>query len=333
MAVTGTAVYVGGHQRWMNNPYGEDDAAAGAVPRPGIAALDPVNGLPVAWNPGRPRGVGAEALLATPTGLWMGSDTSWVGNFEYYRDRIAFFPLAGGTTLPPPNTGPLPGKVVFAGRLSSTAAADNISTRTYDGGAGVGANTPISNGGTAWGQARGGVMINGTLFYGWSDGNLYRRSFNGTSFGAPVLVDPYNDPKWSTVPDGSVKGQTLRGVKPSFYSQLPYVTGMFFSGGRLYYTIVGDSTLRSRPFTPDSGIVGPREETADTTINWADAGGMFLANGRLYWVTRAGGSLHRVNFSAGHPTASTATVVSGPATDGVDWRARALFLDSHGAPK
>ena len=64
--ITGTAIYTGGHQRWMNNDLGRDFAAAGAVPRPGISAHDPRTGVPLAWNPGRhPRGVGAEAMLAT----------------------------------------------------------------------------------------------------------------------------------------------------------------------------------------------------------------------------------------------------------------------------
>ncbi|HEX4017557.1 MAG TPA: hypothetical protein VHX15_12555, partial [Frankiaceae bacterium] len=80
VAVTTAAVYVGGHNRWLNNPYGQDNPKAGAVPRPGLGALEPANGVPLAWNPGRnPRGHGAEIVYASPTGIWVGSDTNYIG--------------------------------------------------------------------------------------------------------------------------------------------------------------------------------------------------------------------------------------------------------------
>ena len=95
--ITEKAVYVGGHQRWQNNSSGVDKAEQGAVPRPGLAALDTDSGMPIAWNPGRlPRGLAVFALYASPTGLWLGSDTDYIGNFRYKRAKLAYFPLAGG---------------------------------------------------------------------------------------------------------------------------------------------------------------------------------------------------------------------------------------------
>jgi hypothetical protein len=91
-SITGTVVYVGGHQRWMDNPYGHDSAGTGAVSRPGIAALDPATGKALSWNPTRnPRGHGVEALVATPAGLFVASDTDYLGS--EYHGKIAFCSL------------------------------------------------------------------------------------------------------------------------------------------------------------------------------------------------------------------------------------------------
>jgi PKD repeat protein len=502
LAVTGTAIYAGGHQRWMNNTFGADSAAEGAVPRPGIAALDPANGMPFSWNPGRnPRGVGAFALFANAQGLYVGSDTEWIGNFQYQRKRLAFFPLAGGTVIPTPTTAALPSNVYLAGQLpdstntnilyrvnaggpaiqasdngpdwsadqassspyrnsgSNTAgwspvptvdatvpastpraifdserwdpgskgdgqemhwsfpvtagtqvevrlyfanryggtsqvgqrvfdvavngstvmdnydivaavghdtgtartftvtstgvitidfghevenplingieivragspppssALDSLRFRPYDG-ATVGPTTTVPNpGNITWSQTRGAFMVGNTLFYGWTDSNLYRRSFDGTTLGPPTLIDPYNDPVWSDVATGP-GGGTYRGVKPTLYGQLPNVTGMFYADNRVYYAQFGQQALFSRYFEPESGIVGA-DEFQTTGVNLSNIAGMFRSGSNVYYASRADGTLHRVGFTNGALVPGSDTVVSGPSIDGNDWRARGMFL-------
>jgi hypothetical protein len=90
VAATDVAVYVQGHQRWLDNPYGRDTAGPGAVSRPGIGAIGPVSGLALSWNPTKDRGVGGKDLYVTSQGLWVGSDTTRIGG-EYHA-RIALMP-------------------------------------------------------------------------------------------------------------------------------------------------------------------------------------------------------------------------------------------------
>ena len=94
VAVTGAAVYLGGHQRYMDNPYGSDakGAGPGAVARVGIGAVSPATGKTLPWNPSRTRGVGVRAFLVTPEGLTVGSDTEELGH--EYHGRVGMFPLS-----------------------------------------------------------------------------------------------------------------------------------------------------------------------------------------------------------------------------------------------
>lgn len=151
VAVTGSAVYIGGHPRWFNNPFQGDQAGPGAVPREGIAALDPLNGMPLSWNPGRDRGVGAQALFATDQGLWVGSDTTIFASQR--RGRVAFLPLAGGTTiLPTPAESTLPNDLFLAQQATAPA---NVLFRINAGGSSIAS----LDGGPAWSSS--GTRVSG----------------------------------------------------------------------------------------------------------------------------------------------------------------------------
>jgi hypothetical protein len=298
VAITGTAVYVGGHQRWMNNSFAADRAGPGAVAREGIAALDPLNGLPLSWNPGRDRGVGAFALVATDKGLWIGSDTERIGRYEYHA-RIAFMPLEGGTAVPESRVGTLPGDLFRIG-------TDGAMTRRAATATTVGAPTTVTTG-VDWSTVRGAFAVGGRLYTGHADGTMTVRDFDGVTAGPATPV-------------------ALNGLTATQFP-ISRVTGMFFWNGRLYYTLTGDTRLYYRWFTPESAIIG-----ADTFIasgatdgrNWSTVSGLTMASGRLLYATTTG-TLSALDFSGGVPT-GTATTISGPALDGQSWPSRALFV-------
>ena len=296
VAITGPAVYVGGHQRWLNNPLRSGSAGPGAVAREGIAALDPHNGLPLLWNPGRDRGVGVFALVSTPEGLWIGSDTDRIGRYGYHG-KLAFIPVASGSAVPEPRVGAVPGDLY---RLGTTGVMDH---RAYDGTA-FGAPAPVP--GVDWTQVRGAFMLSGRLYTAWSDNNLYVRDFDGTTAGPAMALN-------------------LAGVNTSTNFPVNRVTGMFFepSSGRLYHTLSGDARLLYRYFTPESGVVGAETFTASAT-GWSSVSGMTLASGKLYFAT-SNGNLSAVDFAGGVPSGS-ATVLSGPGVDGQSWQSRGLFV-------
>ncbi|GIF18874.1 hypothetical protein BJ973_005920 [Actinoplanes tereljensis] len=93
VAVTGSAVYLGGHQRYFDNPYGTDakGPGPGAVSRQGIGAVSATTGRALSWNPTRSRGVGVRCFLVVPHGLLVGSDTDELG--REYHGRVGMFPL------------------------------------------------------------------------------------------------------------------------------------------------------------------------------------------------------------------------------------------------
>ncbi len=87
-------VYVGGAFKTVGTTRerGITQLSVATGARPGIGAIDPTTGKALAWNPTRTRGVGVEALVATPTGLLVGSDTTELGH--QFHARLGMFPLS-----------------------------------------------------------------------------------------------------------------------------------------------------------------------------------------------------------------------------------------------
>ncbi|MCI4063280.1 malectin [Micromonospora sp. R77] len=217
-------------------------------------------------------------------------------------------------------------EIVKIPAVPSVTTANSVSKRSYDGATGVGTPTSVGNpDGTSWSSVKGAFWVGGDLFYGMN-GALYRRKFDGVDFGSPTKLDPYHNAKWDAVQTGSApEGQTYVGVTTNFYAEIPNVTGMFYSAGRMYYTLAGQSTLFWRWFTPDTGTVGAERNTVTGTTAFADAGGIFLDGDTLYVVSRNTGNLSSMDWSSGAPTGA-ATVRSGPDKDDVDWRGTAVFV-------
>ena len=307
--ITDSVVYTGGHARWQNNPFRADTAGQGAVPRPGIAALDPINGLPLSWNPTRDRGVGVFDFLVTDQGLWVASDTTRIGA-SYLRSRIALLPL-GGTEWPGVKTPSLPSDL-----YSVKTGTGGIARRSYDGTT-MGANQAVSNGGMTTDRVRGSFMLNGSLYTAWSDGTFDRRTFDGSTYGTPVAVDTASE--LTALSDWSTDIRTL--------------TGLFYDSGRLYFTKSGSSTLFYRYFTPESDVVGAERLTASPSVTGLDFNqvrGMFTTGEHIYWATTSG-ELRRLGWAqgaqSGKPVAGTSTLMSGPAKDGISWSSlRSMFL-------
>ncbi len=306
--VTDGAVYTGGHARWQNNPFAGDRAGAGAVARPGIAALDPENGLPFSWNPTRTRGVGVFDFLSTQDGLWVASDTDRIGNFVY-KGRIALLP-SPGASYPAVRTPSLPATVYRAGGagLSQVTATQ----------AGFGTPTAAPGGDRPWGSLRGAFVLGDTLYTGWSDGTFTRQAFDGTGYGPSVAVDTSDE----LVP------------LTAWRDDLRNATSLFYDRGRIYFTLAGSDTLYYRYFTAESDVVGAARMVATTSVSGfplSQARGAFLADDGVFWADTQGRLVRfdwNTGTTAGAPVPGTGSVVSGPAVDGVDWSGTTLFARS-----
>jgi hypothetical protein len=123
VAVAGSVVYLGGHDRWNNNECGDNTVCeANAVLVDGVSAIDSNTGMTLPWwTPGTLRGVGVQSLTPIPPGavpgfgggLVLGTDVNIIGG-TFHGDN-ALFPLTSTASQVP--GGPIRSGIFSLGRL------------------------------------------------------------------------------------------------------------------------------------------------------------------------------------------------------------------------
>lgn len=303
VAVSEHAIYTGGHFRWLNNGYARDRVGPGAVERAGLAALDPLNGLPLLnWQSDRnPRGVGVFALEVQPEGLYIGDDTDFLNGF--YQPKFKFLPLTSNT-IARPDIPSLP-TTIF------NVDGSTLDAIPFDG---TTLGSPMAVSSSVWRYSRGAMFLGGQLFHADDDGDMWVSPLrDDDTFGPATQVD-------------------LFGLTSSTWD-LARLGGMFFDHekGRVYYTLTNDSRLFWRAFTPDGPLFGDigyvAEEQAD--ILWYDVRGMDVIDGYLYFGRR-NGYLYRAEINGSSPVSGTTEVISGPVIDSRDWDSPLLAFSSEG---
>ncbi|PWN04610.1 hypothetical protein DJ010_03000 [Nocardioides silvaticus] len=298
--ITESAVYVGGHQRWTNNPRpspGGDSDGPGSVVRYGIAALDPYSGVPLSWNPGRDRGRGVEAFLATDDYLMVGHDTTQFDGL--LRQRLAVLPTAGGTTNPAPQDVELPVQLFY------TTSGSSLTTMTFNGssfGPRSTVSTPVS-----WSGTRDGFVQHGRLNYFGPSQAFYSREFTGTTIGSSA----------TNLSSSVGYVDTSHNITP--YDQ-PYGVAetrtAAFKNGRVYYTKSGSNALYYRGHSLESGILGGFEHLASTS-DWSGARALEFIGDYLY-AAWSDNRLYRFHAPNGTPDWGSRTLVDS-GSSGIPW--------------
>ncbi len=301
--VTDAAVYVGGHQRWMNNPRpspGGDNDGPGSVERYGIAALDPLTGVPLSWNPGRDRGRGAEAIEATDDHLFVGHDTDlWgTGSSTTIRQRLAQLPVAGGTTNPQPTRVDLPVTLYVT---EGTA----LKRASFDGAVVGSAATVPGSTGESWSSNRGGFVQDGRLHYFGSSQNFFSRPFSDSVIGTPTNLSTsvgYVDANYNLTPDDQPYG-------------VAETRAATYADGQVYYLKTGDSRLFRRGYSLESGIVEGSEYVA-SSASFSAARALSMIGDWLY-VAWEDGRLYRYHAPDGQVDLASSQLVDNGAS--INW--------------
>lgn len=303
--ITESAVYIGGHQRWSNNPnpspQGDNDGP-GAVSRPGIEADDPYSGVPLSWNPTRDRGRGVEAFHATDDYLMVGSDTTiFAGQI---RQRLAMLPVSGGTVNPAPEDVPLPVNFYY------TTSGSDLNRMAFDGTT-FGSISTVSGptyDGVNWSGTRDGFVQHDKLNYFGPSQAFYSRSFDGTTVGASVT-----------------NLSTSVGYVDNNYNLTPYdqpygvaeTRSAAFKGGKVLYTRTNSSNLFYRGHSLESGILEGYEWVASSK-DWSGARALEFVGDWLYaaWNDNR---LYRFYAPNGLPQWGTRTLINSGSISGIPW--------------
>jgi len=302
VVATDHAVYAGGHFRWLNNYGSSSTARPGSIPRAGMAALDPLNGLTLLdWQSDRnPRGRGTFSLIAEKEGLYMGDDTDFLNGTKHRK--LKFLPLSTNT-ISRPDAATLPTSII-------TPAGDNLNGINFNGRT-FGTQATLNN--SQWSDTRGGVFVGGKLFHADSQGRMWASTFADGGFQSrtPVELFGLDNSRWN----------------------ISQMSGMFFDyeQGRLYYTLRNGSRLYWRAFTPSSPYFGERRYIAEDQgdIPWYDVSGMDVVDGYLYF-SRTNAYLYRAKIQGAAVVSGTTEVIGGPAIDARNWNNDLLAFLSDG---
>ena len=264
-------------------------------------------------------GSGASPCRSRPTGSGWGATPTTRATSSTRRSRSS--QPKGGVTPPPIVTYALPNDLYNL----DLAGVGAMSRRSYDlTSFGSTSTVPL---GIDWRNARGAFMLNGNLYYGWSDGWLYKRTFDGTNIGVQTQV-PLNGLEVQPSTAFVIPGTTTR--VPAFTTDIASMTGMFYDNGRIYYTVsktgsasANNNKLYYRYFNPESEIVGASLFVASTGgegVNWGNVRGMTLASGKLIYAL-TDGRLYRVDWAGTKPTGAVTQIDSA-----TTWQSRGLFV-------
>ncbi|MEH0938281.1 delta-60 repeat domain-containing protein [Micromonospora psammae] len=304
--VADNVVYVGGHFRWLSNTNGNDSAGAGAINRFGLGALDPINGMPLNWNPtrsGAPAGTTSWGpimweLWRGSTGLLAGFDSDGLGN--EYHGRMGLFPLAGGRTVPAVNAPSAASGYLYLGTANGQATKVPFNGTTL--------GTPVASSQPNLTSAGASFSIGNKLYWSKTDATAPSGSyldvsiFSGGSVGAPWVSSGYNN--WFNAAS---------------------MSGAFYLNGRMYYTRAGTNELFYRYLEPDGYLVGCTEFTLPSQgIAWGSVRGMAWVNGKIVYG-HTDGALRAVPFDEA-AVDGAAVVRVAAASAGATWSSRTLFF-------